>query len=514
MNVQADASQLENGYLDTTLDWIPSMKDIRLKDLPTFIRTTDPNDIMLNYLISTMERSRKASAIIFNTFEALEGDFLAALAPDFPPLFSVGPIHKLINAIQDDGTESIGSNLWKEDQSCMEWLDTKDAGSVVYVNFGSITVMTNDQLVEFAFGLANSGKHFLWVIRPDLVTGDSAVLPVEFVEETKERSLLVGWCDQEKVLNHVAVGGFLTHCGWNSMVESVCAGVPMITWPFFAEQQTNCWASCEVWGIGMEIDSDVKRENVERQVSELMDGDKGKEMKRKTMELKKLGEKAIAKGTGDSWKNLEKLITQLRRAATPDWMHEEALGDLPLDVIEADIARGTQALENNLILHRTYEVNKGMQSETSENSKKKVVGVPESSVIVGLNEENNEEVVRQPLQKLESEKGSQKQQFEVVKEETTTTEKEGHKEANSERQIHQLGGRGSISKPKLKLCVLTKSNGLVAVDFGRWVCHGAGKTKEGSPTERKRGRRGSERGAEGRRKAMDGVAVGLEDGGR
>ncbi|KAL8162501.1 hypothetical protein V2J09_013990 [Rumex salicifolius] len=306
-----DASQLTNGYLDTILDWIPSMKGIRLKDMPTFIRTTDPNDIFLNYILSTVERSHKASAIIFNTFNALEGDFLAALASEFPPLLSIGPLHKLINCILDDETESIGSNLWKEDQRCVEWLDSKDPGSVVYVNFGSIIVMTSDQLVEFAFGLANSGKQFLWVIRPDLVMGDSAVLPVEFVKETKERSLLVDWCDQEKVLSHVAVGGFLTHCGWNSVMESLCAGVPMILLPFFAEQKTNCWASCEVWGIGMEIDSDVKRENVERQVKEVMDGDKGKEMKRKTMELQMLGEMAIVKGSGDSWKSLEKLMKQV-----------------------------------------------------------------------------------------------------------------------------------------------------------------------------------------------------------
>ncbi|KAL8162363.1 hypothetical protein V2J09_013852 [Rumex salicifolius] len=306
-----DANQLTNGYLDTTLDWIPSMKGIRLKDIPSFIRTTDPNDISLNYLISTVERSHKASAIIFNTFEAWEGDFLAALAPEFPPFFPIGPLHTLEHTIQDEETQSIGSNLWKEDQHCMEWLDSNDPGSVLYINYGSITVMTNDHLVEFAFGLANSGKRFLWVIRPDLVTGDSRVLPTEFEEETKERSLLVDWCDQDKVLNHVAVGGFLTHSGWNSTMESVCAGVPMISWPFFAEQQTNCWANREVWGIGMEIDSDVKRENVEKLVRELMDGDKGKEMKRKTMELKMLGKKAIAKGTGDSWKSLEKLIKQV-----------------------------------------------------------------------------------------------------------------------------------------------------------------------------------------------------------
>ena len=99
--------------------------------------------------------------------------------------------------------------------------------------------MTNEQLVEFAWGLANSKQDFLWIIRPDLVKGVSAVLPEEFLEETRERGKLASWCPQEKVLGHSAVGGFLTHCGWNSTIESISSGVPMICWPFFADQQTN-----------------------------------------------------------------------------------------------------------------------------------------------------------------------------------------------------------------------------------------------------------------------------------
>lgn len=117
--------------------------------------------------------------------------------------------------------------------------------------------MTNDQFVEFAWGLANSKQPFLWITRPNLVTGE-AVLPPEFLEETIHRGLIATWCNQEQVLAHPAIGGFLTHSGWNSTVETICNGVPIICWPFFAEQQTNCWYSCTKWGIGMEIDTDVK----------------------------------------------------------------------------------------------------------------------------------------------------------------------------------------------------------------------------------------------------------------
>nr|QAV53746.1 UGT85A66 [Fagopyrum tataricum] len=306
------ASYLTNGYLDTHIDWIPGMKGIRLKDLPTFVRTTDPNDIMVNLVQSLLKRTRKSTAVILNTFDALEQDVLAALALNFPPIYAVGPLHMLVDRlVQDEETKLIGSNLWKEDQRCIEWLDSREPNSVVYVNFGSITVMSNHQLVEFAFGLANSGKHFLWIIRPDLVTGESAVLPSEFVEEIKGRGLLAEWCEQERVLCHPAIGGFLTHSGWNSVLESICGGIPMISWPFFAEQQMNCWYSSNVWGIGMEIDEDVKRDAVEKQVIELIDGEHGKEMKRRTMEWKSLAEAAVSKPIGQSLLNLKNLITHI-----------------------------------------------------------------------------------------------------------------------------------------------------------------------------------------------------------
>ncbi|XP_057974119.1 7-deoxyloganetin glucosyltransferase-like isoform X2 [Malania oleifera] len=201
-----------------------------------------------------------------------------------------------------------GSNLWKEDRSCLEWLDSREASSVVYVNFGSITIMTNNQLMEFARGLANSNQSFLWIIRPNLVDGDLAIIPPEFFAKTKERSFIASWCPQEQVLHHPAVGGFLTHCGWNSVIESMCGGVPMICWPFFAEQPTNCRFCCTEWGIGMEICNDVKRDEVERLVRELMEGERGKEMKKKTMEWKEKAEEATRRLSGSSFLNLERII--------------------------------------------------------------------------------------------------------------------------------------------------------------------------------------------------------------
>ncbi|KAK1406849.1 hypothetical protein QVD17_38457 [Tagetes erecta] len=309
-----DPSYLTNGYLDTVVDFIPTMPGIRLKDVPPFVRIMNPGDeFMVGFSERELERAKSASCIIFNTFDELERDILHTLSLKFPFCYGIGPLHLLENNIVvDKSLDSIKSNLWKEDPKCLKWLDTKKPSSVIYVNFGSITVMTHQQLVEFCWGLAKSNQSFLWIIRPDLVVGDSAVVPQEFVDETSGRGLLAGWCSQEQVLNHPSIGGFLTHSGWNSTIESISSGVPMICWPFFADQQTNCWLSCNKWQIGMEIDNNVKSDDVSKLVVELMIGEKGNEMRKNAIDLKKKANEACKISNGSSMVNLEKMINLLQ----------------------------------------------------------------------------------------------------------------------------------------------------------------------------------------------------------
>ncbi|KAL4565841.1 hypothetical protein LXL04_029947 [Taraxacum kok-saghyz] len=300
-------------FLDTVVDFIPTMPGIRLKDFPPFIRIMYPGDeYMVKFFHLQIERAKMASAIIFNSFRELESDIFDTLSSIFPPCYAIGPFHLLEDKIANKSLDSIKSNLWKEESECLEWLDSKPPSSVIYVNFGSIAVMTPQQLVEFSWGLAKSNYSFLWVIRPDLVIGDSAVLPPEFLEETSDRRFLAGWCPQEQVLNHPSIGGFLTHSGWNSTIESISSGVPMICWPFFADQQTNCWLSCNKWGIAMEIDNDVKSDEVKSLVVELMTGEKGNDLRKNVIELKSKAEKACASSSGSSVADLEKLIHLMR----------------------------------------------------------------------------------------------------------------------------------------------------------------------------------------------------------
>ncbi|KAI9120756.1 hypothetical protein K1719_007789 [Acacia pycnantha] len=304
-----DESYLTNGYLEQEIDWIPGIKSIKLKDLPTFLRTTDPNDLLFHFFVEMVEKSQKATAICFHTFDELEGEAVEALSSIYSiPLYTIGPFPSYLSQIQQtDQLLSLKSSLWREETQCLDWLETKEPKSVVYVNFGSVTIISPEQLYEFACGLANSKKPFLWIIRPDLVNGGSVILSTEFVTEIKDRGLIASWCEQEKVLNHPSIGGFLTHCGWNSMIESVSAGVPMACWPFFGDQQTNCRYACKDWEIGVEIDNNVKREEVEKLVNELIEGEKGNKMRKKAMEWKKIAEEDTRPG-GSSYINFENLI--------------------------------------------------------------------------------------------------------------------------------------------------------------------------------------------------------------
>ncbi|KAL6899292.1 hypothetical protein ACP4OV_005950 [Aristida adscensionis] len=307
-----DEEQLTNGFLDMPVDWAAGMsRHMRLRDFPSFLRTTDRDDILLTFQLGEVERLESAAAVVVNTFDELERPALDAMRAVNPAVYTVGPLASLAGDVVPAGgpLDAVSPSLWPEDDGCVAWLAGRRPRSVVYVNFGSVTVMSGRELAEFAWGLAGSGHDFLWVVRPDVVRGGGAAttLPPGFVEATAGRGRLASWCAQEAVLREEAVGVFLTHSGWNSTVESLSAGVPMLCWPFFAEQQTNCRYKCVEWGVGMEVGDDVRREAVEARIREAMGGGKGREMARRAAEWKDAADRARATSLG----NLERLITDV-----------------------------------------------------------------------------------------------------------------------------------------------------------------------------------------------------------
>uniref|UniRef100_A0A0D3F5A4 Glycosyltransferase n=1 Tax=Oryza barthii TaxID=65489 RepID=A0A0D3F5A4_9ORYZ len=322
-----DAEQLSNGYLDSTVvDWVPGMPaDMRLRDFFSFVRTTDTDDPVLAVVVSTMECLRTAtSAVILNTFDALEGEVVAAMSRILPPIYTVGPLpqltaasHVVASGADPPDTPALSAaSLCPEDGGCLEWLGRKRPCSVLYVNFGSIVYLTSTQLVELAWGLADSGHDFLWVIRDDQAKvtgrdGPTGVLPAEFVEKTKGKGYLTSWCPQEAVLRHDAIGAFLTHCGWNSVLEGISNGVPMLCYPMAADQQTNCRYACTEWRVGVGVGDDIEREEVARMVREVMGEEiKGKEVRQRATEWKERAAMAVVP-SGTSWVNLDRMVNEV-----------------------------------------------------------------------------------------------------------------------------------------------------------------------------------------------------------
>lgn len=173
------------------------------------------------------------------------------------------------------------AGIFNEDVTCLEWLDKKEPCSVLYISFGSIFAMSVEQFTELVEGLQASKQAFLWAIRPGFVQGTSSYthsLPPSFLESTKDRGMLVSWVPQLMVLAHPAIGGFLTHCGWNSTLESVAHGVPMLCWPDVGERRTNGRLAVSLWHAGLEFSYSlhtngllISREEVKRVILRLMD---------------------------------------------------------------------------------------------------------------------------------------------------------------------------------------------------------------------------------------------------
>ncbi|XP_031474233.1 UDP-glycosyltransferase 72B1-like [Nymphaea colorata] len=267
-------------------------------------------------------RYREATGIMVNSFDELETRAIKSLLGgrdyngDIPPVYPIGP---LVKKASSDAGESR--------EECLRWLDGQPRGSVLFVSFGSGGTMTEGQLAELALGLEKSGQRFLWVVRKPQSFAAGAYfgtgagednsparfLPEGFVERTAEVGLVVPeWAPQVKVLSHEAVGGFLSHCGWNSSLESVVYGVPMIGWPLYAEQRMNARMLADEIGISVSVDYEkglVPRGEVERVVRLLMESEVGKKLRKRVGELKEAASQALAE-EGSSSRRLALLADQ------------------------------------------------------------------------------------------------------------------------------------------------------------------------------------------------------------
>ncbi|CAL5086669.1 unnamed protein product [Urochloa decumbens] len=298
------------GDLDEPVRGVPGMESfLRRRDLPSSFRRAGEHGVnpRLPVLVEDTFHSGKARALIFNTAASLERSALAHIAPHMRDVFAVGPLHAMSPA------PAVATSLWREDDGCVAWLDGQADRSVVYVSLGSLAVMSHGQFTEFLSGLVAAGHPFLWVLRPDMV-GESrdgdATTPQDAIRAAAGdgKAHVVAWAPQWDVLRHRAVGCFLTHAGWNSTLEAVVEGVPMLCWPFFADQQINSRFVGAVWRNGLDMKDVCERGVVEKTVREAMESD---EIRQSAEALAEQVKRDIADG-GSSAMEFKRLVSFIR----------------------------------------------------------------------------------------------------------------------------------------------------------------------------------------------------------
>ncbi|XP_004239693.1 UDP-glycosyltransferase 86A1 [Solanum lycopersicum] len=245
---------------EDTIDYIPGVQAIEPGDLPSYIQDSEPWDTMHRYIFKSLEDARNADMIICNTVQELESSTISALQ-EKKPFYALGPVFP--NGFTNNTTPT-KSNLWMESDTT-EWLNAKPKGSVMYISFGSLAKSSRQDILEMAHGLLLSRVSFIWVVRPDITWSlESNLLPERFEHDVKDRGLVVSWCNQIDVISHRAIGGFLTHCGWNSVLESSWCKVPMLCFPIFTDQFTNRKLVVREWKVGFDLSSGriLKRQEI------------------------------------------------------------------------------------------------------------------------------------------------------------------------------------------------------------------------------------------------------------
>ncbi|KAF0906712.1 hypothetical protein E2562_012538 [Oryza meyeriana var. granulata] len=302
---------------------------ISLPDLPHRVelrrsQMMDPRKdaVTWSFLQHVKAADERSFGELFNSFREMEPDYVEHYHTNLGRrTWLLGPVALASKAMEERGT----SCLSPDSERCLRWLDEKAAGSVVYISFGTLARLLAAELREIARALKLSGKNFLWVItRED--TDASEWMPEGFAELMAwgERGLIIrGWAPQVLVLNHPAVGGFVTHCGWNSVLEAVSAGVPMVTWPRYTDQFYNEKLIVEKLKIGVGvgarefasfiearsqvIDGEVIAEAIERVMGE---GEEGEAVREKVKELREKARSAVQEG-GSSYDDAGRLLDEL-----------------------------------------------------------------------------------------------------------------------------------------------------------------------------------------------------------
>ncbi|XP_057810143.1 UDP-glycosyltransferase 74F2-like [Salvia miltiorrhiza] len=292
---------------------LPGLPPLDPPDFPSFIYVHGSYPAYFKMVLNEFSNLDGADFVLVNTFYELEKEVVDSMSKVFRVL-TIGPTipsFYLDNRVANDNKYDI--NLFQAEPSTTitNWLDKKPQGSVVYVAFGSMATLPKEQTEELAWGLRNTNFDFLWVVG---ARDTEELLPTDFFRGLHDRSLFVHWSPQLEVLANKAVGCFFSHGGWNSTTEALSLGVPMVVMPQWTDQTTDAKFVQDVWGVGVRVrvggDGLVRREEIEGCIREVMEGEKGKEVKRNARKWSDLAKEAMSEG-GTSDINIDTFISKL-----------------------------------------------------------------------------------------------------------------------------------------------------------------------------------------------------------
>ncbi|XP_058740297.1 UDP-glycosyltransferase 73C3-like [Vicia villosa] len=279
-----------------------------------------------------LEAEMGSYGVIVNSFEELESPFVKDYKKVYnEKVWCIGPVSlsntdSLDKAQRRNNNMNVSVNEWIH----LKWLDSQKPKSVIYACLGSLCNLTLPQLIELGLALETTKRAFIWVIRK----GNHLEELEKWIEESgfegriNGRGLVIkGWAPQLLILSHPSTGGFLTHCGWNSTIEAICAGVPMVTWPLFADQFLNQILVVQLlrvgvkigvkspmrWGVEEETSALVKKEDIERGIERLLGKkDESEERRKRIREYGEMAKKAVEKG-GSSHTNVTLFVQDIMK---------------------------------------------------------------------------------------------------------------------------------------------------------------------------------------------------------
>ncbi|KAK4762009.1 hypothetical protein SAY87_029893 [Trapa incisa] len=297
-----------------TLDFIPGLESIRDKDLPSEVIRLDPTS-QFSVMIEKMPQSLlTAATVVVNSLDELNPFITAQLQKHLKKILNVGPISMLSTPPK---TEKEAPLLPAADpHGCIQWLNEQPPASVVYISFGSVITLLPREVTALAEALDETAVPFLWSFRGD----PNEQLPPEFVTRSttaegcsNSKSKIVPWAPQLDVLRHSSVGVFLTHCGWNSLLESFTGGVPTILRPFYGDQNMNCRCMEVVMRMGIGLEGGkITKAGTMAALRRVLFEKEGKEMRGRIVPLKEMIARAMA-ASGSSRKNLESLMEMVTK---------------------------------------------------------------------------------------------------------------------------------------------------------------------------------------------------------